>query len=540
MMDLSMEVDSDITINQTPLNGMLPKISDSLSCSTLNLSTYIDRYDGYTKLQRLIFIAEKCSNLQEEAYNRLLVELKKGCNTALYMKIYYLVGAALGHGINFDREWVESIEKKETMKLERLESELMTAKTTIVKESIRISYNDIGDLHYERGNLSEAMKSYLRTRDYCTIPKHNSEMCVRVASVSMDLMQYGNVLFYVTKGGDPVVSDAVVNAKLKAASALVMLIEGQYKGAARKFLEVGIELGGNFSSIVAAEDIAMYGTLCALASLDRSEIRSTLLENSRFKSFLELTPDVRLLVDNFFSGKYGDCLSYLESIKSELLLDLHLSKHVVSLISQITERVIIQYFFPYSSVDLNRMSSQLNLPFIALEKSLSSLISKDIISARIDSQSKTLIRKQSDVRSVTMEKVLKLSETHVRDLKRGMLRLSVMKDGLQVTNKDDKIAKDAQFTSSNRSSNNITGGTGYSSSNNNNTRHNNSSGNSSASSSIMGSVNMVDSEDRMQMDTSDISNFASRDMRDNHPRVDGPGYSDSFNADGDDDNEGRY
>jgi COP9 signalosome complex subunit 1 len=526
-------------MNQHPLNGMLPKISDSLSCSTLNLSTYIDRYNGYTKLQRLLFIAEKCTNLQVEAYNQLLVELKKGCNTALYMKIYYLVGAALGHGADLDRDWVESTEKRETMKLERLESELMTAKTTIVKESIRLSYNDIGDLHYERGNLSEAMKSYLRTRDYCTVPKHNAEMCVRVASVSMDLMQYGNVLFYVTKGGDPVVADAVVNAKLKAASALVMLIEGQYKGAARKFLEVGIEIGGSFSSIIAAEDIAMYGTLCALASLERPEIRSTLLENSRFKSFLELTPDVRLLVDNFFTGKYGDCLSYLESIKSELLLDLHLSKHVVPLISQITERIIIQYFFPYSSVDMNRMSSQLNLPFIALEKSLSSLISKDIISARIDSQSKTLIRKQSDVRSVTMDKVLKLSETHVRDLKRGMLRLSVMKDGLQVTNKDDKIARDAHPTSSNRSSSNNGGGGGgggYSSSLNNN-RQNNSIGSSSANSSHMGSVSMVDNEDRMQMETSEVSNFNSRG--DNRSRVGGSGYSD-FNADGDDDNEGAY
>ena len=424
-MEQSMDIETSENVTGS---SKLPDTATPSIYSSLNVNAYIARYDGYTKLQRLIFIAEKCANLQEEAYGLLFKELKRGSNTALYLTFT----AQVGNSNDFDREWVETIERRELAKLERLEAELMAAKTTMVKESIRLSYNDIGDLHYERGNLADAMKSYSRTRDYCTIPKHHVDMWVRLISVSMDLGQYGNVNFYMTKAENTVIETAA-GAKIKAAGALVMLIEGQYKVAARKFLEVGWDLGGSFSTIIAAEDIAVYGTLCALASLDRTEIRKKLLENSVFKSFLELVPGERQLVDNFFAGKYGDCLAYLERIRPELLLDIHLSKHVVPLIAQITERIVLQFFSPYSSLDLNRMATTLNMNAADLEVSVATLISTGKISARIDSQSKTLHRRQHDVRSLTLEKVERLSAKHLTEIKRGILRLSVMQHGLQVS-----------------------------------------------------------------------------------------------------------
>lgn len=453
-----MEVDNDQSneLSGNSIGCSFPKIQVPVTCFSLNLTQYIDRYDGYTKLQRLLFIADKCPNLQEDAYRLLLNELKRGSNTAMYLKVYEQVGAAVNCGAEFDREWVETVENRESIKLERLEAELMAAKTTMVKESIRLSFNDIGDLHYERGNLSEAMKSYLRTRDYCTIPKHNLDLCARVVSVSMDLNQFGNVNFYVTKAestaGENIPSGAikenVMSSKIKAAAALVLLIEGQYKGAAKKFLEVGWNVGESFSTIIAPEDIAVYGTLCALATLERSVIRKTALENTVFKSFLELVPDIKYILNSFFAGKYGDCLSYLARIESELKLDVHLSRHVEPLISQITERMILLYFSPYSSVDMNRMAVALNMNIVQLEKSVAALIACDKIPARIDSQSKTLHRRQHDVRSVTIEKVERLSAKHLREVKRGILRLSVMQERFQVPSKDSSIGvRSNPFTS---------------------------------------------------------------------------------------------
>ena len=431
-MEQSMEVDNDVPGIQS--TG-LPNTQLQVICTTLNLEEYIARYDGYTKTQRLLFIAEKCTNLQEDAYRLLINELKKGSNTGLYIKLYEQVGAGRISCAEFDREWVEAVERRESIKLERLEAELMAAKTTMVKESIRLSFNDIGDLHYERGNLNETMKSYLRTRDYCAIPKHTLDLCVRVVSVSLDLNQFGNVNFYATKA-ETAAADGTVNPKIKAASALVLLIEGHFKAAAKKFLEVGWGSGETFSTIIATEDIAVYGTLCALATLDRSDIRKGTVDNTAFKSFLELVPNIKDILNCFFAGKYGECLLYLDRIESELKLDIHLSKHVPSLISQITERLILLYFSPYSSVDMNRMATSLNMNIMQLEKSVAALIAFEKISARIDSRSKTLHRRQYDVRSVTIDKVERLSTKHLREIKRGILRLSVMQHGFQVPSKD--------------------------------------------------------------------------------------------------------
>jgi hypothetical protein len=45
--------------------------------------------------------------------------------------------------------------------------------------------------------------------------------------------------------------------------------------------------------VVSASDIALYGGLTALASFDRSELRSQVINNIAFREFLELYPEVR-------------------------------------------------------------------------------------------------------------------------------------------------------------------------------------------------------------------------------------------------------
>lgn len=62
--------------------------------------------------------------------------------------------------------------------------------------------------------------------------------------------------------------------------------------AARKFVEVAPELGSSFDGVVSPEDIAVYGGLCALATFNREEMKRKVLDNSSFKNFLDLVPQV--------------------------------------------------------------------------------------------------------------------------------------------------------------------------------------------------------------------------------------------------------
>ena len=49
-----------------------------------------------------------------------------------------------------------------------------------------------------------------------------------------------------------------------------------------QFLETSPELGNNYSEVIAPQDIATYGGLCALASFDRAELKATNLHFSLF------------------------------------------------------------------------------------------------------------------------------------------------------------------------------------------------------------------------------------------------------------------
>jgi COP9 signalosome complex subunit 1 len=107
--------------------------------------------------------------------------------------------------------------------------------TNLIKESIRMGYNDFGDFYYSHGQLGDAFKSYVRTRDYCTTSKHIIHMCLSTILVSIEMGQFSHVSSYVSKaeqGTDTL--DPITISKLRCAAGLANLEAKKYKLAARK------------------------------------------------------------------------------------------------------------------------------------------------------------------------------------------------------------------------------------------------------------------------------------------------------------------
>lgn len=42
-----------------------------------------------------------------------------------------------------------------------------------------------------------------------------------------------------------------------------------------QFLETGPELGSHYNEVIASQDVATYGGLCALATFDRAELKAS-------------------------------------------------------------------------------------------------------------------------------------------------------------------------------------------------------------------------------------------------------------------------
>jgi len=404
-----------------------------INADEFDLENYSNNYSGHTKIARLLFIAEHCKALELESYKMTIEELKKTMNTTLLKAVNDKVGDRLGSTGATDQALYDSIDKKAAQTQERLELELNGYKTNLIKESIRMGHNDLGDFHYHRGDLNAALKCYVRTRDYCTTSKHIIQMCMNVIKVSIEMGNYAHVVNYVAKAEQtPDLTDKVTVAKLKVCAGLAFLANRKYKNAARKLLETTFDLGSNFTDVLAPHDVAIYGGLCALATFDRAELKKKVIDNTAFRSFLELSPEIRELINDFYASRYASCLKFLDKLKSNVLLDIHLHEHVESLYQKIRNKALVQYFSPFISIDLKTMADAFNTSVAGLEKELSRLIMDGTIQARIDSFNKRLYARTTDQRSSTFEKTLQMGEEYQDNAKSMLLRISMLRNDFVV------------------------------------------------------------------------------------------------------------
>ncbi|CAM9194326.1 unnamed protein product [Ectocarpus sp. 6 AP-2014] len=389
-----------------------------------DLDAYISRYGGYTKLRRLDWIAQRCPALAPDCYRAALTLLRQGINTQSYRDISTRAVVLMGPEHAVDTEWAEQVDRRYQQSVDRLEAELNSYKINLIKESIRMGYNELGDLSYRRGDLKQALKCYARTRDYCTTNRHSAEMCLHVIEISADMGNFIHVNNYVLRAEHTPDLDSVVKAKLRAAAGLVHLDQREYAKAARKFVDVAPELGSSFDGVVAPEDIAVYGGLCALATFSREEMRQRVLDNASFKNFLDLVPQVRELTNDFANSRYRSCLKYLADLKGDLQLDLHLHRHLDTLYKMVEDKCLMQYFSPYSSVRLGAMSEAFGIEVPELEKKVAALVISNQISARIDSTNATLHAKHTEQRGTSFRKMHEMGELYQRELRLMLVRMS--------------------------------------------------------------------------------------------------------------------
>jgi len=398
-----------------------------------DLESYMSNYSGHTKIERYIFIAEHCQPLAVEATTKALAELKNTNNTGTYRTLAERATEKLGPNFKPDMGWIESTEKRALAQQERLEMELNGFKTNFNKEAIKNGYNELGEFFYNRGDLNAALKAFTRTRDYSTTSKHIIQFCLNVIKVAIEMGNYAHVQNHVTKAEQtPDLTDKLTIAKLKICAGLSSLENRKYKVAAKKILETTIDLNNNYNEVIAPQDVAYYGALCSLATFDRADLKKKVIDNITFRSFLELTPELRELINDFYASRYASCLAALDKLKPRLLLDIHLHQHVESLYQKIRSKALIQYFSPFMSVDLNTMAASFNTSVQGLEKELAKLIMEGTIPARIDSHNKRLYARTIEQRTATFERALGMGDEYSDNTQALLLRMNLMRAEISV------------------------------------------------------------------------------------------------------------
>ncbi|RYO58541.1 COP9 signalosome complex subunit 1 [Alternaria arborescens] len=412
-----------------------------------DLESYIANYTGYTRIDRLHHIGAHSPYLAADAYRLAIAEAKRGKNVDLYTTLVEQFSriAPQEPASVTDTAWVEKKTREVREEHDRLEHELKSYKNNLIKESIRMGNEDLGHFYYDTGDFSNALKAYMKMREHCTSPKHLADMTLRLVYVSIAQKSWTNVLANLAKSeatqikGD---DKAKMEPIISACSGLCHMATGNYREAATAFLGTSAayltaEPAAYITwqkEVISGNDIAVYGGLCALAYMDRSDLQNKVLANSEFRNFLELEPHIRRAINLFCNSKYSACLEVLEGYRNDYLLDVYLSKMLNTIYSRIRTKSIVQYFIPFSCVTLDEMTSKFPpAEGRTIDEDLEEMINQRVLNARIDLVDRLLICPPTDPRHDVHADALKMAEEYDHTLRLRLTRLNLQAASMEIS-----------------------------------------------------------------------------------------------------------
>ncbi|KAL1875751.1 hypothetical protein VTK73DRAFT_9812 [Phialemonium thermophilum] len=418
----SMESQGSVIVTETP---------------KLDLDLYIQNYRGRTRFDRLYLIGRTSTVLCVDALKAAVAEAKKGKDVQRYRDAVEClrVAAPSDPDAVLDRAWVEHIERSNKAETQRLETELKGYKNNLVKESIRMGNEDLGK-HYESiGDLDKATDAYARMRPDVSTPKHLVDVGKHLVRVSLQRREWAMAAAHLNKMTPSPNSgeENVLRPYTKIVQGICFLGQDKFHDAALSFLQTDSVIPpSSYNEIASPNDVAIYGGLLALASMDRASLQSKVLDNQNFRAFLELEPHIRKAVAQFVNGRYSACLSILESCRPDYLLDIYLQGHIPKIYSEIRSKCIVQYLIPFSCVTLDSMNESFASPGESIEEELAGMIRSGTLNARINSIDKLVTTASTNARSQMQLATLKAVRKYQKEAIERVRRMSLVAADLEV------------------------------------------------------------------------------------------------------------
>ncbi|KAF2206547.1 hypothetical protein CERZMDRAFT_52864 [Cercospora zeae-maydis SCOH1-5] len=448
---------------------------------TFDLENWANNYDGTLLAFRLAHIAIRCPSLSRQALVMAIAKAKSGRDVQLYNRLTELAGnLGLSHLAVVDVEWASQKDEENRREQGRLESELRGYKNNLIRESIRMGQEDLATHLLETGGpiadpsnpqsmstsgYNAAFQAFGKMRDYCTMPTHMNSMYLHLMYTSVlqaaqaqlnggsANSQLGGLLSNATRlrnsgGKEEEMKQVIPIYHVGTGTAHLGL--GDYRHAAAAFLKTpfafhnqGTVLGQNFERTVAnANDVAIYGGLCALATMTRDELVENVLGGS-FRAFLELEPHMRKAITLYTTAKYQACIEILRRYYSDWSLDIFLGakasnypgSHVDHLFASIRQRSITAYFSSFSEVSLAALAAtfppQSTAPN-AMEAEILSMIQNKTLDARLDVVNGVLIAPRTEIRAATHHEAKKTAEEVERTLLLRLHKVNMTLAGLEI------------------------------------------------------------------------------------------------------------
>ncbi|GAB1320473.1 hypothetical protein MFIFM68171_10683 [Madurella fahalii] len=402
-----------------------------------DLDLYIQNYKGRTRFDRLFLIGRSSVPLCVDALKAAVAEAKRGRDTQRYREAVECLSIAAPSEpeATFDQAWLENQESVNQIETNRLLTELKGYKNNLIKESIRMGNEDLGKHLESIGDLNAAAETYSKMRPDASTVKQFIDVGKHLVRVSVQRREWGMVSAHLSKMGGAQSSEdeKAIQPYIKIAQGIALLGQEKYLDAALSFLAAEPTApSSTYSDLASSNDVAIYGGLLALASMDRKELQSQVLDNSKFRTFLELEPHIRRAVAQFVSGRYSACIAILESYRPDYLLDIYLQKHIPNIYAQIRSKCIVQYLIPFSCVSLDSMNKAFGSPEQPIEDELAVMIQSGALQARINTIDKHVTTIATEPRAQMQQSALKTAENYEKQALDRLRRMGLAAADLEL------------------------------------------------------------------------------------------------------------
>ncbi|KAK4214514.1 COP9 signalosome complex subunit 1 [Rhypophila decipiens] len=354
-----------------------------------DLDLYIQNYKGRTRFDRLFLIGRSSVALCVDALKAAVAEAKRGRDVGRYREAVESLRLAAPNEpeATFDQAWIDVTETSNRNETHRLTTELKGYKNNLVKESIRMGNEDLGKHLESIGDLNGAGDSFNKMRPDVITPKQIMDVGKHLVRVSLQRREWSLTMAHLNKMGGVQLpdDDHTLQTYIKVAQGIAFLGQERFQEAAMSFLQADSEVGSsNYNEIASPNDVAVYGGLLALASMDRDSLQEKVLDNASFRTFLEREPHIRRAVTQFVNGRYSACIATIEEYRTDYMLDIYLQRHLPKIYGAIRSKCIIQYLIPFSRVKLDTMQAAFGTSEKPIEGELVDMIKAGTLDARIN------------------------------------------------------------------------------------------------------------------------------------------------------------
>ena len=307
----------------------------------------------------------------------------------------------------------------------------------------QMGHEDLGQFYYDTGDYAASFKSFSQMREYCVTPKQISEMTLNLVLVAIAQSNWMAVSANVFKLPSlQLKPDEKTRLEpiIMPLRGLVSLATAAFREAASLFLAAdpafitmepvaGIAFN---KQVLTGNDVAVYGGLCALATMGRAELQKEVIDNTNFRNFIELESHIRRMINAFCGAKYEQCLAILEAYRADYLLDVYLQPHVARLYGMIRRKSIVAYFMPFSRASMASMAQTFGIGEEEMERECLEMIRDGSLSARVDPVDGELIAKESDARTEVLQRALDMAEKQEKALRLKIFRINMQAAGFEV------------------------------------------------------------------------------------------------------------